>query len=213
MEETIDEKYKITYKLSLEIRDQLEHLETGPDASVFLQGKISTNINNLSRQTEQLEAMVSQQSASRRELWRIRIKQLVDECKSLRLSVGTYFEQKNKQTKQEELRSQLFERKNKQVTTSTNAQSLIKEGDSIKSSISMIEDIEGVGSTVRDAIFNQNDQIRNMQSKVRDIVSSLGLSNSLMKVIQRRQLGDKIITYTGMVLTLVLIFFLYYYVR
>lgn len=70
-QETIDEKYKVAYKLLLEIRDQLEQLESGQDATVFTQGKISTNINNLSRMGDQLEIMASQQPASRREIWRM----------------------------------------------------------------------------------------------------------------------------------------------
>eukprot|EP01114_Cavostelium_apophysatum_P024352 TRINITY_DN9500_c0_g1_i1.p1 TRINITY_DN9500_c0_g1~~TRINITY_DN9500_c0_g1_i1.p1 ORF type:complete len:241 (-),score=43.77 TRINITY_DN9500_c0_g1_i1:136-795(-) len=213
-ESTIDERYKVAYKLLLEIRDQLEHLETGQDASVFMQGKISTNINHLSRQNEQLEALIPQQPPSKREIWRIRIKQLSDECKSLRISVGTYFEQKDKQSKQEEMRNQLFERKSKaNLGPSSRAQDLVKEGDSIARSHVIVDDIEQMAYSVRDSIFSQNEQIRSIQAKVQDVFATLGLSNSLIKVIQRRQFGDKVIVYTGMVLVLLLIAFLYFYVR
>lgn len=69
--ETIDEKYKAATRLLLEIRDQMEKLETEQDASVIHQGQISGNINNLSRSISQLENMISQQPVTRREIWKM----------------------------------------------------------------------------------------------------------------------------------------------
>jgi hypothetical protein len=69
--ESLDEKYKNAHKLLLQVKDQLELLETGQDTSVFLQGKISTNLHNLSLINEQLEKLIAEQTATRRELWRM----------------------------------------------------------------------------------------------------------------------------------------------
>ncbi len=69
--QTIDEKYKGAYKLLLETRDQLEQLETGQDISDIIQGRICGNVNSLARVTNQLETLVNQQSAAKRELWRM----------------------------------------------------------------------------------------------------------------------------------------------
>ena len=44
-------------------------------------------------------------------------------------------------------------------------------------------------------------------------MGTLGMSKSLMKVIERRQYVDKIILFGGMFLTLLVLALLYYYVR
>jgi len=89
----------------------------------------------------------------------------------------------------------------------------MQEGESLTRSNKMVDDIEQIGISVRDSIFSQNDQIQGMKNKLTDVFQTLGLSNSLVKVIQRRQFGDKVIVYSGMVLTLLLIVFLYFYIR
>lgn len=69
--ETIDTKYKTANKLLLEIREQLEKLESEEDNSVIQQGRVSSNLNNLARTISQLENMVLQQPISKRELWKM----------------------------------------------------------------------------------------------------------------------------------------------
>ena len=69
--EDIDTKYKAGYRLILEIRDQLEQLEATQNANQLLEGRISTNINELSRITQGLEVLVAQQTPAKRDLWRM----------------------------------------------------------------------------------------------------------------------------------------------
>ncbi len=68
--EDIDTKYKNGSKLVLEIRDQLEQLESG-NANELLEGRISTSINELSRISGALEQLMSGQTATKTELWRM----------------------------------------------------------------------------------------------------------------------------------------------
>lgn len=68
----IETKYKESKKLLLTLRSQLEELETGKDTSIFLQGRIATNINALSRLTQSLQTLQTQLIATNpREIWRM----------------------------------------------------------------------------------------------------------------------------------------------
>jgi Golgi SNAP receptor complex protein 2 len=49
--------------------------------------------------------------------------------------------------------------------------------------------------------------------QMRDVLSSIGLSDSLLKVIDRRQRLDAIIVYGGMLLTLLLLVLAWWYFR
>lgn len=69
MDGEIDSKYKEAYRILLVIREQLETLETS--ASEVLEGQISTNINDLSRMTDKLEGLVTAQSSTKRDLWKM----------------------------------------------------------------------------------------------------------------------------------------------
>lgn len=52
-----------------------------------------------------------------------------------------------------------------------------------------------------------------MHIKILDVASTLGLSRSIMRVIERRQFMDQLILYGGMFVTLLVIFLLWYYLR
>jgi len=110
-EPTIDEKYKSATKLLLETRDEVEQLETGQNTSVFIEGRISVNLNNLSRLIDQLQTIIVQQPINKRDLWKIRIKQLNNECKSLRESLEAFLNERYKRRKLEEEREKLLERR------------------------------------------------------------------------------------------------------
>jgi hypothetical protein len=69
-EEEIEIKFKECKKLLLTLQSQLTDLETGADTSVFLQGRIATNINALSRLTNALQNLQSQLPSSK-EIWRM----------------------------------------------------------------------------------------------------------------------------------------------
>jgi len=221
MEESIviEEKYKSATKLLLEIRDELESLETSFDTSVFMEGRLSINLNNLSRLSEQLEGAIGQLPASKRDLWKIRIKHIHDECKSLRESMGAFLNERYKKNKQEEERAKLLERRTKVAPGSTNSEQLqnmavlAKQSESIDRSLAVAQDIEDAGYGILGGLGQQNEQIKTIQKKVYDIGITLGLSRSVMKLIERKQFVDKLLVYTGMIVTLLLLFAFWYYIR
>eukprot|EP01117_Protostelium_nocturnum_P020059 TRINITY_DN8866_c0_g1_i1.p1 TRINITY_DN8866_c0_g1~~TRINITY_DN8866_c0_g1_i1.p1 ORF type:complete len:217 (-),score=74.99 TRINITY_DN8866_c0_g1_i1:191-841(-) len=209
---TLDARYKEANRLLLESRDQLEQIETGMETTIQVESKISTNLNSLSRLSELLETQIDSQPPAKKELWRIRVKQLSDECRSLRSSLSNYLQERYKKTKQEEERNQLFERRTAKAGGGSNLATIQKEGDSLETSIHMVSDLQQSGMAILEGINSQNDLIRNIQKKVYDVGISIGLSKSVMRVIERKIFVDRLIIYGGMVLTLIFIFVLWYYI-
>jgi len=208
---SVDDKWKEGNKLLLLVRGDLEQLETGKDTSVFLQGRLTSNINNLSRIADLLTSLAGQQTGPKRDIWRIRVKQLMEECKTSRQSMDNYLKAKYAKDKEEEERTQLLERRTK-GGPSTNMEQLYREGKSLQRSHQTLDDIENAGRDIISALTGQNEMIKNAQRKLWDIANTLGLSQSLIRRIQRRHSGDRVLVYSGMVLTLLILFILWYFV-
>ena len=85
----------------------------------------------------------------------------------------------------------------------------VAENDSLKSSNRMTDDILQLGGSVLEAMSNQREIIKRTTEKMESVAGSLGISNSVLRAVKRRQWGDAMIVYGGMV-GIVLILFLFY---
>ena len=63
------------------------------------------------------------------------------------------------------------------------------------------------------ALMQQRSSLKGVQRKVLDMAQTLGLSNNVLRMIERRQFWDKVILYGGMLTTLALIWFVFRYMR
>lgn len=60
------------------------------------------------------------------------------------------------------------------------------------------------GRSTLDALTGQRAALKGAQRKVLDIANFLGLSNALMRVIERRETSDKVVAYGCMAVTVFL---------
>lgn len=72
----IDSEYKAAHQILLALRSDLEQLETGQDASVFVEGRVATNIAALAKHNEALETLFSQlpPHGTKRDYWRVYVR-------------------------------------------------------------------------------------------------------------------------------------------
>jgi len=157
-----------------------------------------------------LYTMVGQQPGPKREIWRIRAKQLVEDCKTSRQSMEDYLKAKYAKEKDEEYRKRLLERHYTGGPTSMN--NLEAAHASLSRSHQLIDNIKNVGMALVTSLGEQNESLKNSQRKLWDIANKLGLSQRLIRTIQRRHAGDKLLVYSGMILTLLVLFLLWYFV-
>eukprot|EP01119_Soliformovum_irregulare_P012125 TRINITY_DN3133_c0_g1_i1.p1 TRINITY_DN3133_c0_g1~~TRINITY_DN3133_c0_g1_i1.p1 ORF type:complete len:145 (+),score=15.51 TRINITY_DN3133_c0_g1_i1:248-682(+) len=138
---------------------------------------------------------------------RRRVAKLSDECDALRSSFGMFIEKKY-----EDQRTQLLGQRKVKSVTSDRGVALAKEGDSLDHSLNKARDIESQTIEILAGLYNQNRQIRGMVDKMHSFANTLGISRSIMRVIDRRQQMDKNMVYGGMVAILLLIIFMYWFV-
>ncbi|KAK5576362.1 hypothetical protein RB653_007503 [Dictyostelium firmibasis] len=207
----LDDLYKQANKLLFSIRNDLETLETGTDTSVIIQSKLSTNINHLSRLSDQIDGMVSNEPIAKREIWRIKVKQLVEESKSLRKSLDMFLQTKYKKQMEEEEKNKLMGKRKAGENSAIG--NLMKENKHLNDSNSTLDSLTEMGNSIIYNLVGQNSKLKGVNKKIYDIANTLGLSRSVIQKIKRRQHQDKVIVYSGMVIVLIIVFLLWYFFR
>jgi Golgi SNAP receptor complex protein 2 len=75
----------------------------------------------------------------------------------------------------------------------------------------MINNYLAIGQETLSSLMSQRDRLKGVQKKTLDMLNYLGISNSLMRSVERRDNVDKWIVYIGMILILLLVFYLLFW--
>ncbi|CAA2969970.1 membrin-11-like [Olea europaea subsp. europaea] len=76
---------------------------------------------------------------------------------------------------------------------------------SVRSSSRMLEETYATGVAILSKYSEQRDHLKRAQRKALDVLNTLGLSNSVMRLIEKRNHVDWWIKYAGMVLTIIVL--------
>ena len=206
----LDAHHANARKLVLTVNEQLQALESGQDTSVGLQSLISQNLNALAREVQELEGLLAAVAPGSRGLWRKKITQLTDESASLRHALGKYASSRSAQQRELEEREALLAggRGGGEHAIDINGFAA-HESRRLHESDSAIDGLTGNATAVLDQLGQQRGALKGVHKRVLDLATTLGVSNSVMKMIERRQFLDKLIVYGGMLLVLALLWFVH----
>jgi Snare region anchored in the vesicle membrane C-terminus len=90
---------------------------------------------------------------------------------------------------------------------------VVLEGASLQRSHSMADDVLDMGAGVLQELRAQGDRLKAVQRRLLDIAVTLGIAKSLMRVIERRQLSDKIVLFGGMIFVSLLLIVMWWFFR
>lgn len=89
---------------------------------------------------------------------------------------------------------------------------MLSERTSLSHSTAMIDDFTSLATNVLSSLKSQRGTLKSAHRRALDMAASLGLSNSLMRVIERRTKADKILVYGGMAFVLFFLFVIWWVV-
>ena len=206
----LDAHHANARKLVLTVNEQLQALESGQDTSVGLQSLISQNLNALAREVQELEGLLAAVAPGSRGLWRKKITQLTDESASLRHALGKYASSRSAQQRELEEREALLAggRGGGEHAIDINGFAA-HESRRLHESDSAIDGLTGNATDVLDQLGQQRGALKGVHKRVLDLATTLGVSNSVMKMIERRQFLDKLLVYGGMLAVLALLWFVH----
>ncbi|GLJ31027.1 hypothetical protein SUGI_0620650 [Cryptomeria japonica] len=220
---SLSDLYQQARRLLLEVRDGLERLErleshssiSSPRASGWSHDDSAPDLaQTLKRDLSQLQTYCadmdrlwrSQMPKSQRDLWKRKLEQVAEEVDSLKFALDNYLSRRHRRQMEAKERAELLQRVN---GDSAHVLQIFDEEaqamQSAQNSSSMLDEAYSTGIAVLSKYAEQRDRLKQAQRKALDIINTVGLSNSMLKIIERRHQMDKWIIYIGMFLTVVII--------
>lgn len=222
--------YTKARKLVSTVEFQLQQLEQEgmfSDVAEDRRHALADNLNHLTHAVNALDRAVNDPSsataaaanAGKRELWRKRVAGLQSDAASLRRSVETYLRatyhtvksQKEREERHRLLGSASASETSTQATVAVD--SMLAERASLASSLNMVSDFTNLAGNVLGSLKSQRSVLKSAHKRALDIASNLGLSSSIIRLVERRTSGDRIIVYGGMLIILMVLLLVWWWIR
>ncbi|KAI9277809.1 hypothetical protein BY458DRAFT_504129 [Sporodiniella umbellata] len=191
----------------------LEKFQSGEDISAGLQGQISASFNSLQRSVDDYENLAKREMiAVKKETALTRIGKFRQDWQEMR----TQFEFAKKQQENiqnEQNRDHLLRRANKGPSNvpenpyqpSERDEFALREQSFARNTDTQIDSFIEQAQNLLENLTDQHTILKKTQRKILDAANQLGLSQNVIRYIERRSAQDKWIFYGGMVLTVLVI--------
>ena len=175
-------------------------------------------LRDLQKVTQQIESgwriLVVQENGAKMDIWKRKVEQVVEDCDQFRISLERFKSRESRRNAEEQQREELMQR----VTSDDEFWLLVNQYDaeagarmSLQRSGGMIDELLAHGSSVLGAIGDQKERLKGAQHKMLDLLNTIGVSASLLRVADRRQRQDAMLVYGGMLVTCVTLLVLWWW--
>ena len=197
-------------RLVIELQGELGMLG-GPNSSEELESSINRKLEQLTQHCERLDILLNKEPATRRHACKVKVDQLRYDCQSLHNGYQGYRRRKDMQFREQqqraELMSQTFTANSRETSILLDA--ALRENTSLQSSTQGLDNLIDQGHGILASLRDQRSILKNAHRKMLDVMTTLGLSNTVMRLIERRSTQDKFLMFGGMILSVVVMVMFY----
>ncbi|KAJ7976429.1 Membrin [Quillaja saponaria] len=217
---TLSEVYQSAKKFLLRTRDGVERLERlqystsgGSDSDISF--SVKKDINQIQSQCAEMDRLWRSIAAkSQRDLWKRKVEQVAEEAGSLRESLDKYFLRNQKRMQEAKERADLLGRANGDNAHvlrifDEEAQAMLSVGNSARELASST----ALGEAILSSLSGNRERLKSAQRKALDVLNTVGLSNSVLRLIERRNRVDQWIKYLGILLTVIIVLIIVWWRR
>jgi golgi SNAP receptor complex member 2 len=190
-----------------ELEQQLIEFERGN--TTIQASDIDMGLNEMIYRLNELDKLVLKEPKTRRDDFRRRAQHLRTTYSHIRSSLDNLVRRKDR-TRYDSNKRDLFAGANHDIEGG-DLEAEIAESSSLARSGKMLNEYIAIGQETLSSLGSQRERLKGIQRKAFDILSSLGVANTLMKMVERRDSVDMWIVYGGMVLILFLLGFVWFY--
>lgn len=201
--------YHQTNKHIQEVQSHMGSLESTDRESVhLLENDLQARIDQIFNQLERLEILASKEPPNRRQNAKLRVEQLKYDVQHLHTALRNFQHRRYNKEAQEREREELMSR----TFTTNDAETSIPIDETLQFNSNLhnahrgMDDLIGSGSGILSGLREQRGTLKGTHKKMLDVANMLGLSNTVMRLIERRATQDKFIMIGGMLLTCVVMF-------
>jgi Golgi SNAP receptor complex protein 2 len=161
-----------------------------------------------------MEKLVLRETPAQREVWRRKIQELREDAVGIRRQGEQFDRIVNTNVRHQKERDQLLTRRRQRKEYSNKDEqdlsNLADEAQSWQQSQYMVSDLIGQGEAQLAGLVDQRNRLGGVTRFIGQIGDSLGLSNSTMKIIERRDVTDAYFVLGGCVITSIVIYFVWF---
>jgi golgi SNAP receptor complex member 2 len=186
----------------------LERLLSGDEGKSVDEGTVARLLNECARKVHALEEQVPHENPARRQVWRQRVKGLRQRSEAMRSELDRFYRQRHEQNSKKE-RDELIGRRARQAGGGVEA--LQKEQIKVNAAADRVTDMLELGSAVLEDLTKSRSVFKSAHAKALNVMNWLGLSDTVLRMSQRREKQDQMLVYGGMLVTTLIIGALIYY--
>jgi len=175
---------------------------------VEVRGRLETLWAN----SERLEMLASKEPAARRHAARSKVDQLKGDIQHLGAALQSLATRREARRREAEERELLMKTEfttnaaSRESETSIMIDRALEHQAALGRTNRYMDDVLGQGAEILQSLQDQRDVLKGAKRKLLDVANSLGMSDTVIRLIERRSVGDKYILIGGMVATCVFMF-------
>ncbi|KAJ3166979.1 protein transport protein bos1 [Geranomyces variabilis] len=222
--------YNNALRQTQQLQKEIASLEAGEDTSAAVQGQITAGLASLQRCANDLDDMARREvTAQKKEKAIARSRKVREDYTAIQQAFAQWKiadRARGAAAEREALlgSGQHAERRSSSAVhrhghdpQSTDTailmfDSMVREGDVLDASGNRVDDILHMGQTVLQDLYEQRDMLKGAQRRLYDVANHLGLSTSVIKYIERRSTEDKYIFFGGIIVTILVMWFIVHYI-
>lgn len=201
--------YHQTNKQIHEVQSSMGHLERADQNSVHLvENELQARIDQIFSVLERLEILASKEPPNRRQNAKLRVDQLKYDVQHLQTALRNFQHRRYMREAQEREREELMSRTftTNDADTSIPIDETLQFNSSLHNAHKDMDNLLGSGGSILDGLRDQRNTLKSSHKKMLDVANMLGLSNTVMRLIEKRAFQDKFIMMGGMLVTCVVMF-------
>jgi len=191
---------------------QLER-HVGHQDEIQIEETINKKIEELNQTFDRLEVYVMKEPPNRRQATRLKLNQLKYDSSHLTASLRSFQKKRYLRDKERSDREELLNRRftTNSEDTSINIDYSLQHQRSLHNANRGVDDLLNQGYATLGNLRDQREVLKKTRTRMLNFLNTLGLSNTVMQLIERRAYQDKFVLFGGMIVTVCIIFFVYMY--
>ena len=213
--EELQSLYQESNKLSYDIDGKINEIYVGfkdrwemDDIAYIISEKIGVFERQVSKLREEFDSLVSngQFQGGNQSYWEKKVQRLEKSLKMLPSTLDKAVKNQARSMEQTKLRTNI-ERRNR------NEEELKQQSENIKASLEYTDNIQNQGSSILENLTSQTEVLKKVKLRTFQFLNVLGVSGSIMRLIERRGREDNLIVIALWLVTLLIMYLTYYYVK
>ncbi|GFR51312.1 hypothetical protein Agub_g13677 [Astrephomene gubernaculifera] len=200
-------------RLILLLREGLERLEalegaatrqnqSSGDATANLARDLRAKLADLTRISCEMDSIwrmqVIRENASKRDVWKRKVEQVSEELDSIRRALERQTHRESRRAAEQRDREELLERGEAGRRAKQEMDEEAQVMGSVQRSKRYLEEMYESGTHLLAGMAGNRERLKAAQKKALDVLNTVGLGESLLRLIERRQRMDKYTAYGGM---------------